>query len=59
MDRQPDLAVAAARESDRPYGAVGIGDPYLPGSGNAGYRVRRYDLDLDYRVSSNRLAAGR
>ena len=32
-------------------------DPYLPGHGNAGYAVSRYDLDLDYRVASNRLAA--
>ncbi|MBM7368073.1 M1 family metallopeptidase [Gordonia hydrophobica] len=30
-------------------------DPYLPGSGNLGYRVSRYDLDLEYRVNSNRL----
>ncbi|WKK71740.1 M1 family metallopeptidase [Rathayibacter oskolensis] len=33
------------------------GDPYLPGIGNTGYRVESYDLDLDYRVSTNRLAA--
>ena len=33
------------------------GDPYLPGEGNSGYRVTRYDLDLDYRVSTNRLEA--
>jgi aminopeptidase N len=31
-------------------------DPYLPGSGNYGYRVSRYELDLEYRVSSNRLS---
>lgn len=30
---------------------------YLPDSGNRGYRVAHYDLDLDYRVFSNRLAA--
>ncbi|WP_448222073.1 M1 family metallopeptidase [Gordonia iterans] len=30
-------------------------DPYLPNSGNLGFRVSRYDLTLDYRVSSNRL----
>lgn len=30
-------------------------DPYLPKNGNLGYRVSRYDLDLNYRVSSNRL----
>nr|WP_296065404.1 M1 family metallopeptidase [uncultured Actinoplanes sp.] len=31
-------------------------DSYLPGHGNGGYRVLHYDLDLDYRVGSNRLA---
>jgi aminopeptidase N len=33
------------------------GDPYRPGSGDAAYRVLRYDIDLDYRVGSNRLDA--
>jgi len=33
------------------------GDPYLPASGNGGYRVEHYDLDLDYRVATNRLTA--
>lgn len=31
-------------------------DPYLPGNGNFGYRVSRYDLDLAYKVSANRLS---
>lgn len=31
-------------------------DPYLPRSGNLGYRVSRYDLELEYKVNSNRLA---
>jgi aminopeptidase N len=31
-------------------------DPYLPKSGNLGYRVSRYELALDYKVSINRLA---
>lgn len=31
-------------------------DPYLPNSGNFGYRVSRYELELDYKVSSNRLS---
>jgi len=31
-------------------------DPYLPGSGNFGYRVSRYDLDLEYTVPVNRLS---
>lgn len=30
-------------------------DPYLPKSGNFGYRVARYELELDYKMSSNRL----
>jgi aminopeptidase N len=33
-----------------------MSDPYLPGHGNAGYRVSRYELDLDYRITTNRLA---
>jgi aminopeptidase N len=31
-------------------------DSYLPASGNGGYRVLHYDLNLDYRVLTNRLA---
>ena len=31
-------------------------DPYLPGNGNFGYRVSRYELDVEYKVSANRLA---
>ncbi|HEY9311859.1 M1 family metallopeptidase [Williamsia sp.] len=31
-------------------------DPYLPANGNIGYNVSRYDLHLEYRVSTNRLA---
>lgn len=30
-------------------------DDYLPQNGNRGYRVSRYELDLSYKVSSNRL----
>ncbi|GAB3130130.1 M1 family metallopeptidase [Tsukamurella serpentis] len=30
-------------------------DRYVPGHGNPGYRVSRYDLDLEYKVHSNRL----
>jgi aminopeptidase N len=43
-----------AAVSSRP--GPGIGDDYLPASGNPGYRVRHYDLALNYRVSTNRLA---
>ncbi len=38
-------------------GAKSAGDPYLPQSGNGGYRVESYDLDLRYRVATNRLDA--
>ncbi len=38
------------------YGAASADDPYLPASGNGGYRVSRYDLELIYRMSSNRLS---
>lgn len=31
-------------------------DAYLPQNGNRGYRVSRYELDLTYKVHSNRLA---
>lgn len=30
-------------------------DPYLPDNGNFGYRVSRYELDLEYKVAINRL----
>jgi aminopeptidase N len=36
-------------------GADRSADPYLPANGNGGYRTIRYDLDIDYRVASNRL----
>jgi len=31
-------------------------DPYVPNSGNSGYRVSRYELDLQYKVAINRLS---
>ncbi len=31
-------------------------DPYLPHNGNFGYRVSRYELELEYKVASNRLS---
>ena len=36
-------------------GAATAGDSYLPRNGNGGYGVDRYDLDLRYRVATNRL----
>ncbi|HET9348412.1 MAG TPA: M1 family peptidase, partial [Arthrobacter sp.] len=35
--------------------AAGSPDPYLPGHGTDAYRVTRYELELDYKLSSNRL----
>jgi aminopeptidase len=32
-------------------------DPYLPGHGDLGFEVESYEIELDYRVSSNRLDA--
>ncbi|MGA1838767.1 M1 family metallopeptidase [Herbiconiux sp. 11R-BC] len=37
------------------FGSASAGDPYLPTSGNGGYGVLHYELDLDYRVATNRL----
>jgi len=31
-------------------------DPYLPGAGDDGYRVSRYELELDYRPATNALS---
>jgi aminopeptidase N len=39
------------------FGSASAGDPYLPTSGNGGYSVDHYDLNLDYRVATNRLTA--
>ncbi|OLR89846.1 M1 family metallopeptidase [Actinokineospora bangkokensis] len=39
------------------HGAPTSGDSYLPAHGNGGYRVRFYDLELDYKVGPGRLAA--
>jgi hypothetical protein len=36
-------------------GATATGDPYVPGHGTDAYRVLRYELELDYRLASNRL----
>jgi aminopeptidase N len=33
-----------------------VTDPYLPQHGNAGYHVKHYDLEIDYKAVSNRLA---
>lgn len=46
--------VARIASPRTPSGADPV-DPYLPGAGNHGYRVTRYELDLNYKVSPNNL----
>ena len=41
----------------RASGRASLPDPYTPGHGSADYRVKRYDLHLDYRVATNFLSA--
>lgn len=38
-------------------GARTAGDPYAPTSGNGGYHVEHYALDLQYKTATNRLSA--
>jgi len=45
--------VKPARDGQPP--AATIGDPYLPLSGNGGYSVAHYDLELSYRPSANHI----
>lgn len=45
------------RSTGRAPAEGSAGDPYRPKSGDDAYRVLRYDVDLDYRVASNRLDA--
>ena len=39
------------------HGAASAGDAYLPTSGNGGYVVTHYDLELTYRMETNQLRA--
>ncbi|WP_329460036.1 M1 family metallopeptidase [Streptomyces sp. NBC_01497] len=45
----------AAADSGGGHGAPGQGDPYFPLSGNGGYTVRHYDLDLGYEPATKKL----
>lgn len=38
-------------------GGAGAGDPYFPLTGNQGYDVQHYDLDLDFTPATHHLAA--
>ncbi|MDX6249306.1 MAG: hypothetical protein QOF10_2666 [Kribbellaceae bacterium] len=50
-----DRGGRVGKESNGQPGADTAGDPYVPSHGNGGYEVESYELDLDYRVNSNRL----
>jgi aminopeptidase N len=41
--------------SQGPAGAAGVGDPYFPTYGNAGYQVEHYDLAVTYDPASKQL----
>jgi len=45
-----------AKKAAKKGSAAPVIDPYLPHTGNFGYRVSRYELDLEYKVAINRLA---
>jgi len=45
-----------ARSGSKSVGAASAGDNYLAGHGNGGYRVDAYELDLTYRLATNRLS---
>jgi len=50
-------AAGTASAQEFAPGAPGVGDPYFPKSGNGGYDVVHYDIDLDYTPRRFRIAA--
>ena len=50
-------ATSAAPTPDGSVGAAGIGDPYYPTSGNGGYEVDDYAIDLTYDPATDGLSA--
>jgi aminopeptidase N len=48
-------APASPGDTRRPGEPSGSPDPYVPGHGTNAYRVTRYELELDYKLASNRL----
>ncbi len=50
-------AVPSTASAEFTPGAGSIGDPFFVKAGNGGYDVGLYDLDLDYRPASGKLAA--
>jgi aminopeptidase N len=54
--QQEGRRVKRAAKKSAPSQASTVIDPYLPKTGNLGYRVSRYELALEYKVSINRLS---
>lgn len=54
-DNTSDNASDNSDGSDGTIGDVGIGDPYYPTSGNGGYQIDSYDIDLRYEPDTNDL----
>jgi aminopeptidase N len=53
----PPSPASAMRDSIRFHpGSADLHDPLAPGYGNGGYKVRHYDIDLRYHVSTGLLA---
>ena len=48
-------AAPLAANGARGAPASGVGDPYYPSAGNAGYDVRHYALDIAYSPSTDKL----
>jgi len=53
----PSPSTTAQDRTSGAVGATGIGDEYYPASGNGGYDVAGYQVDLRYRPESNALTA--
>ncbi len=47
---------ASAKTDKKAATAGAVVDEYLPNNGNPGYRVSRYELELEYKVAINRLS---
>jgi len=55
--RQPDRALEVSGLARRGQPEVSAADRYLPGHGDESFDVESYEIELDYRVSTNRLDA--
>lgn len=51
----PAVAGTPAAAQEPVEAADGIGDPYFPGAGNAGYEVAAYDVQLGYDPATDRI----